>query len=77
MTLWEGTYEGKRGTWLRWTDANGVVIPSGKERAEQERERAEQERLAREAMQGELEQARQRVEQLAALLRQMGHEPPA
>ncbi|MGE3539574.1 MAG: Uma2 family endonuclease [Candidatus Tectimicrobiota bacterium] len=125
VTLWEGIYEGKHDTWLRWTDTDGVIIPTGKERAEQERQRAEQaqqqaeqarqraaqerqraeqaqqqaeqerqrateaeqhlaqaqqqaeqERLAREAAQQELAQAQQRAAQLAALLRQLGHEPP-
>ena len=125
VTLWEGTYEGIHDIWLRWTDTAGVVIPTGNERAEQERQRAEQERqrteqerqrteqerqraeqerqraeqaeqrveqvesqrlqaqqqaeherLVREATQQELAQAQQRAEQLAAMLRQLGHEPP-
>jgi hypothetical protein len=46
---------------LRWTDAHGVLIPTGKERAEQ----AEQQLL----------QERQRAEHLAALLRQAGIDP--
>jgi len=41
LTLWEGEYEGKRDRWLRWTDAEGKLIPTGKERAEQEHQRAE------------------------------------
>lgn len=41
LTLWEGIFEGKQDTWLRWTDAEGTLIPTGKERAEQERQRAE------------------------------------
>ncbi|MBM3222787.1 MAG: Uma2 family endonuclease [Candidatus Tectomicrobia bacterium] len=112
VTLWEGTYEGKHDTWLRWTDDSGMVIPTGKERAEQESQRAEQERqraeherqraeherqraeqvsqqmaqvqqhaeqerLTREDALQRLSQAEQRAEQLAALLRQLGHEPPA
>lgn len=97
LTLWDGVYEGKHDTWLRWTDERGVVIPTGKERAEQERQRAEQERqraeqaewqrtqeqqraeqerLEKEQALQQLAQARQRAEQLAAILRQLGHEPP-
>jgi Uma2 family endonuclease len=34
LTLWEGIFEGQRDTWLRWTDADGVLIPTGKERAD-------------------------------------------
>ena len=36
LILWEGTYEGQEGRWLRWCDAQGELIPTGKERAEQE-----------------------------------------
>jgi Uma2 family endonuclease len=61
LTLWEGEFEGKVDTWLRWTDAQGAVIPTGKERAEQEHQRAEQEH--------------QRAERFAALLRQAGIDP--
>jgi len=82
VTLWEGTYEGKTDTWLRWTDADGNLILTGKERAEQEYQRAEQERLDKEQLLQQLEQERQRAEQerqradrLAALLRQLGHDP--
>ena len=61
LTLWEGTFEAKHDTWLRWTDEHGVLIPTGKERAEQ----AEHQLL----------QERQRAERLAALLRQAGIDP--
>ncbi|MEH1770567.1 Uma2 family endonuclease [Nostoc sp.] len=68
LCLWEGAYEGKGDVWLRWCDAEGNVIPTGAERAEQERLRAEQEREAKET-------ALQRVERLAAQLRALGIEP--
>lgn len=61
LKLWEGEFEGKTDTWLRWTDEQGVVIPTGKERAEQADQRAEQER--------------QRAERFAALLRRAGIDP--
>ncbi len=41
LTLWEGEYEGCTETWLRWTDENGKLLPTGRERAESEHERAE------------------------------------
>ena len=41
VTLWEGTFEERHGTLLRWCDREGVVIPTGAERAESERQRAE------------------------------------
>ncbi|MEH1829787.1 MAG: hypothetical protein V7L22_31385 [Nostoc sp.] len=61
LCLWEGAYEGKRDVWLRWCDAEGNVIPTGAERAEQEREAKET--------------ALQRAERLAAQLRALGIEP--
>ncbi len=83
VTLW------KTDTWLRWTDADGNLILTGKERAEQERldkeqtlqqlaqerQRAEQERLDKEQTLQQLAQERQRADRLAALLRQLGHDP--
>ncbi len=45
LTFWEGEFQGDRARWLRWCDREGVVIPTGKERAEQEELRAEQEKL--------------------------------
>lgn len=41
VTLWEGKYEDLTGTWLRWIDATGNLLLTGKERAEQERQRAD------------------------------------
>lgn len=41
LVLWEGLYEGQQATWLRWRDAQGQLIPTGRERAEQEHQRAQ------------------------------------
>jgi hypothetical protein len=68
LRLWRGRYEDHENTWLRWADAAGQVIPTGAERAEQERQRAEQERQR-------AEQERQRAERLAQQLRRLGVEP--
>ncbi|MHC5832740.1 MAG: Uma2 family endonuclease, partial [Nostoc sp.] len=89
LCLWEGAYEGKRDVWLRWCDATGNMIPTGAERAEQERLRAEQEHLRAEQERLRAEQERlraeqereaketalQRAERLAAQLRALGVEP--
>jgi Uma2 family endonuclease len=82
LTLWEGEFEGKVDTWLRWTDEQGVLIPTGKERADQEhqraereRQRAEQERQRADQERQRAEQERQRADHLAALLRQAGINP--
>jgi len=61
LRIWEGQYEDHTNTWLRWCDGAGNVIPTGAERAEQEKQRAEQEK--------------QRAERLAAQLRARGIEP--
>ena len=41
LTVWRGEYEGQKDEWLRWCDREGNVLPTGAERAEQERQRAE------------------------------------
>jgi Uma2 family endonuclease len=63
LTLWEGTFEDKHDTWLRWINEHGVVISTGKELAEQERQRAEQERQRAEQEHQRAEQEHQRAEQ--------------
>jgi len=76
LTFWEGTFEHEGHRWLRWCDRDGVVLPTGLERAETERQRAETERQRAETAAAAVEQQRQRLEQLEALLRQQGLEPP-
>jgi Uma2 family endonuclease len=68
LTFWEGEYRSEEGRWLRWCDREGVVIPTGQERAEQEKQRAEQEKQR-------AEQEKQRAERMAAQLRALGIEP--
>ncbi|MBW4542683.1 MAG: Uma2 family endonuclease [Myxacorys chilensis ATA2-1-KO14] len=40
LTLWDGTFEGKRDRWLRWCDRMDAVIPTGFERAQKAEARA-------------------------------------
>ena len=61
LVLWSGLYEGRDDTWLRWCDTKGVLIPSGKERADDQQRRAD--RLAH------------RNERMAARLRELGIDP--
>ena len=68
LTLWEGPFENWAAVWLRWRDREGRVIPTGAERADQERERAEQERER-------AEHERLRADRLAARLRELGVNP--
>jgi Uma2 family endonuclease len=62
LRLWQGSYENKEATWLRWCDRDGQLVPTGAELVQEERERAEQERQR-------AEQERQRAEQEAAARR--------
>lgn len=75
LTLWEGLYEGKRDTWLRWTDAAGNLILTGKERADLAQQQAAEAQQQAAVERQAREQAEQRAERLAALLRQFGHDP--
>lgn len=70
LVLWPGAFEGPTQTWLRWCDRDGRVIPTGAERAEEERRRAEEE--GRRA-----EETAERLRRLEAQLRALGQEPEA
>jgi len=65
LVVWRGEHQGIYGEWLRWCDQDGIPIPTGQERAEEEERRAKQERQR-------AEQERQRAERLAAKLRALG-----
>jgi Uma2 family endonuclease len=75
LMLWEGVFEGKSGTWLRWCDRTNLPIPTGAERAEQERQRADQEQQRANQEQQRAEQAEAKAAKLAAQLRKLGIEP--
>ncbi len=75
LTLWEGVYEDKAETWLRWCDEQGQVIPTGAERADQASARAEHEaQRADQAVQRATETVA-RNHALAAKLRELGIDP--
>ncbi len=61
LTLWQGEFENREDAWLRWQDADGNLILTGAERAEQAEQRAEE--------------AEQRAQRLMAQLRALGVEP--
>lgn len=82
ISLWDGVFEGLHEEWLRWTDLNGIPVPTGSEafghahrQFEQERRRAEQEYRRAEQERLRAEQERQRSERLAEKLRALGIEP--
>lgn len=41
MTLWEGKFEDRQDTWLRWCYQDGTVLPTGDERASLAEQRAQ------------------------------------
>ena len=75
VTLWEGKFEERHDTWLRWCYQDGTVLLTGDESAEQERQRAEQERQRAEQAEQRAQQAEQRTQLLADRLRVMGIDP--
>jgi hypothetical protein len=68
LTLWQGEFEKEKLTWLRWCDRDGRIIPTGQERADQEKQRADQERQR-------ADQEQQRADRLAEYLRARGIDP--
>jgi Uma2 family endonuclease len=83
LRIWQGRYEDLDDTWLRWVDAQGVPIPTGREgmeaerqRADAERERADAERQRADAERQRADEEQQRADRLAEQLRQLGVEPP-
>lgn len=75
LTLWEGEFEGRQDVWLRWCYQDGNVLPTGDERAEQERLDKEQQQQRAEQAEHRAEQAEQRAQLLAEQLRAMGIDP--
>ncbi len=89
LTLWQGKFEDREDTWLRWCDQDGQLLLTGAERADAEQQRAdaEQQRADAERQRADAErqraeqeqlarqQAQQEVERLAARLRELGIEP--
>jgi Uma2 family endonuclease len=65
LGIWQGQYQNAELPWLRWWDASGNLLLTGAERAETERQRAE-------AAESLLERERQRAEELAQRLRDLG-----
>lgn len=61
LTLWQGQFEGRQDVWLRWCYQDGVVVPTGDERASQAEHRASQ--------------AEHRAQLLAERLRAIGIDP--
>lgn len=68
LGLWQGSYQGIEGLWLRWYDQGGNWIAIASEQVQQERQRAEHERQR-------AEHERQRAERMATRLQELGIDP--
>ncbi len=72
---WEGVFETCAERWLRWHDARGALIPTGDERAADERARAETEKARAEIEKVRADDEKARADRLAAKLRALGVDP--
>ncbi len=68
LVHWDGVYGDVEARWLRWATLDGVLLPTGREWAEQERERAEQERERAEQERIRAEQAEAEAAALGQML---------
>jgi Uma2 family endonuclease len=81
-TLWEGEYAGMKGTWLRWTNPDESLIPTGAEATAEARTDAQKARIDAQKARTDVQKARAneqkanlRAEKLAAQLRALGLNP--
>jgi hypothetical protein len=70
-----GDVQRVRRTWLRWSDRDGKVIPTGEERAAEECKRADAAAQSAVAERKRAEETGRKLEELTAKLRQLGIEP--
>ncbi|HKB03401.1 MAG TPA: Uma2 family endonuclease [Gemmataceae bacterium] len=75
LTVWEGPIRGDVCRWLRWTDANGKLIPTADERANEEQERAEAEKQRAESAEERARRLEEKLSRYAARLRDAGLNP--
>jgi Uma2 family endonuclease len=69
--VWKGRYGNRTDAWLRLYDADGNLVPTSAELAEQQRQRAEAERQRAEAERQRAEAERQRAEHAEARLQRL------
>ena len=62
VRIWPGKYEDMSQSWLRWTTADGQLLPTGKERASLEEQRADEEKQKAIAEQQRADNEQQRAD---------------
>ena len=75
LTIWPGRFEDTDSRWLRWTDKDGMLIPTGAERAEAESQRAEVESQRAEVAIQLAKSGSDENQRLLELLRRHGIDP--
>jgi Putative restriction endonuclease len=75
LGIWRGIYRNVELPWLRFWDAQGRLLPTSEERADEHRERAEQEKQRAEQERLRAEVAQEKADRLAARLRELGEDP--
>lgn len=82
LTLWQGEFEGGKGPWLRWCDAQGQLLATGDEQAQVAHAEAQQAKEQAAQAQAEAQQAKEQAAQaqaqaqrLADFLRSQGIDP--
>ncbi len=75
LGLWHGVIDGLDLPWMRWFDAEGIMLPSDNERAERNAERAQRNAERAERNAERAERNAERAERLATQLRALGIEP--
>jgi hypothetical protein len=75
VKTWEGSYGGMPATFLRWCGRNGRLIPTGGERADEEKQRADEEKQRADEEKQRADEEKQRADQLAEKLRAAGIDP--
>ena len=75
VTFWQGEFEGRRDTWLRWCHQDGTLVATGDERAEREKLEKEEAQRRAESEKLEKEEAQRRAQLLAQKLRELGVDP--
>jgi Uma2 family endonuclease len=77
LGIWRGVYLDRDLPWLRWYDANGLLLPTNEELKEQALRQAEQEKRDKEQALRRFDAERRRAERLAEKLRALGVDPDA
>jgi len=70
LVPWDGVFEGCTSRWLRWVDAEGKLLPTGAERAQQADARAQQADARAQQADARAQQERERAQQADARAQQ-------